>query len=375
MLRIHGAVAEHLQPMLGRRPDFAAAPALKGVPANNEDPPYKFAYARTALKFGLQALKIERGQGVLVPEFICDSALEPLHQLGIVPQFYRVRTSLEPDWNAANSAVQLNTVALLIVHYFGQPQSLARCHAFCTSHSLLLIEDNAHGYGAIHEGQPLGTFGAAGLTAPRKSFSVPHGAYLYLQDQYELAAPQLTLRPSNRTLKQLAMNWARKVPGLGLAFNARRQRAERRRRQAPPPKYGCQSAFRDPPLKGDFAMDAGVHEYLASCALHDAMERRHEIYGIYEEWTSAHGLAPVFSRLAGGSMPLVFPALSDSASSSLHWFERGHRAGLDIHSWPTLPPEIVKLNGDALRIWERLVCFPIHQDLNPRAVQERLSVL
>jgi hypothetical protein len=72
-------------------------------------------------------------------------------------------------------------------------------------------------------------------------------------------------------------------------------------------------------------------------------------------------------------MPLVFPAVTGSAAASQKWFELGHRAGIDIHSWPTLPLDIVAANGQAMRTWERLICFPIHQHIAPQELESQLT--
>jgi hypothetical protein len=74
-------------------------------------------------------------------------------------------------------------------------------------------------------------------------------------------------------------------------------------------------------------------------------------------------------------MPLVYPARSASPEASGRWFHWGHRHGIDVHSWPTLPETIVREDGPALRRWERLVCFPLHQGLDPARLAAALPTL
>jgi hypothetical protein len=122
-------------------------------------------------------------------------------------------------------------------------------------------------------------------------------------------------------------------------------------------------------------MDEGTHAFLARQDVRAIRETRRRLYDIWQQWAKSQGLAPVFPVLSPGAIPLIFPAFTKSGDNSLAWFERGHRAGVDIHSWPTLPQEIVGLDGVAMRLWERMVCFPIHQNMDVEVLTERLKVL
>lgn len=360
---------------LGRRPEKILEFGKSRRLTTNNTPPYKFAYARTALKYGLMASGFKSGDVLLVPDLICESVLEPLDVLGIDVTYYPVGHTLEPEWGRMEGLLTPQTRALLLVHYFGQPQPIAQSLKFCREKALLLIEDNAHGFGGTYEGQLLGTFGEIGISAPRKSFPIQNGAFLYLAGSRGPDVTSLQLQPSAAaSLRHRVKKWLQQLTPPSL-LRHRRARVEYRRRLGPPLPYGSQAAFRDPLLSRDYGMDADVDGYLVGQDLADVGMIRRRIYQIWEQWTKTRGLAPVFPELAPGAVPLVFPAWTKSAAESLQWYERGHRAGVDIHSWPTLPQTIVKDNGGAMRFWERLVCFPIHQEMNVRMLERRLTVL
>ncbi|MFH7320740.1 DegT/DnrJ/EryC1/StrS family aminotransferase [Desulfurivibrio sp. D14AmB] len=358
----------------GRRPEDLPALADDRQPVANHHAPYKFAYARTALKYGLQASGFTPGNVVLVPDLICESLLEPLADLGLGVCYYPVGPTLEPEWGQLEQLLADPVKALLVVHYFGQPQPMAEVLGFCRRNGLLLIEDNAHGFGATFEGQALGTFGEIGISSPRKSFPVPNGAFLYLAKDQMLDLAALRLTPTSASLRRRCRSW---LQGLIPAALLRRRRATiaYRRRLGPPPPYGSQTAFREAPLAGDFVMAAGVDRFLNRQDVTKIGELRRRIYGIWLGWAKTRGLQPVFPELAAGAMPLVFPAYAKSVADSLQWYARGHWAGVDIHSWPTLPQAVVERNGGAMRLWERLVCFPIHQDMNIQVLERRLALL
>ena len=48
---------------------------------------YFFSHARTALKYGLKHLDLKAGDGILLPEYICDVITHPLQELKLVQQF------------------------------------------------------------------------------------------------------------------------------------------------------------------------------------------------------------------------------------------------------------------------------------------------
>jgi perosamine synthetase len=361
---------------LGRRPDKLRALVHPRRLATNYGPPYKFAYARTALKYGLMTAGFQPGDHLLVPDLICESLLEPLGELGIEVVYYPVCPTLEPEWHRLEELLNPQARALVVVHYFGQPQILPDCLAFCRRHGLLLIEDNAHGFGGTFEGQLLGTFGAFGVSSPRKSFPVKNGALLYLADNKRLELTGSRLQPSASIspFKKYCKQWLQRLTPPSV-LKRRQEIIEQRRRLGPPPPYGSQAAFRDPPLAHDYGMDAGVDVFLARQDLAAVGKARRRIYHIWHKWAEAQGLRPVFPTLAPGAMPLVFPAYARSFADSMQWYERGHRAGVDIHSWPTLPTAIVQRDGGAMRLWERLVCFPIHQEMDAGVLERRLAAL
>jgi hypothetical protein len=334
---------------------------------------YPFGYARTALKYGLISMDYQAGDALLIPELICESLLDPLVESGVQPIYYPVTPTLEPDWDRLENLLVKSVKGLVIVHYFGQPQSIEKSVSFCHKHALMLIEDNAHGYGGTYDHRLLGTFGEIGISAPRKSFPIRNGAFLHLPENKQIDFSSIQLKQSSSGgLLNRGKRLSRQLPLVKSMLKKRRQINEYRKRSGPPVSYGSQEAFRDPSLNIDYGMDEAVEQYLARQDMAKVKTLRQNIYYLWREWAMDQGLSPIFPRLASGAIPLVFPAFASSKKDSLCWFERGHRAGVDIHSWPTLPRCIVKKNSVAMRMWERLVCFPIHQEMDMQILERRL---
>lgn len=359
-----------------RRPEVCVGHYKRRKLAANQSPPYRFAYARTALKYGLKAFGFECTDQVIVPEFVCESLLEPFDQLGISVAYYPVEETLEPAWTELEKLLTASTRAVVAVHYFGQPQRIPDFVDFCKAHSLMLIEDNAHGFGSTFDGRLIGTFGQIGITAPRKSFPIRNGAYLYLKQDKPADLSALDLQgsawpPITQHLKQTIT----RLPVVDAVRKRRRELLSYRRSSAPRPPYGSQLAFRDQPILGDYGMDESSELFLSRQDMDHIRRRRRQVYELWRTWALTQELTPVFPDLADGAMPLVFPAYTKSAAESREWYDRGHRARVDVHSWPTLPQEVVARDGAAMRLWERLVCFPVHQEMNTHLLERRLSAL
>ena len=101
-------------------------------------------WARNAIFHGLRALGIRSGQKILVPAYICKSAVEPIEQFGADVVFYEIRRDCTPDWPDLESKLHGNVGGLMAVHYFGFPCDIPRFRALCDRHDLFLIEDCAH---------------------------------------------------------------------------------------------------------------------------------------------------------------------------------------------------------------------------------------
>ena len=129
----------------------------------------KYVHARTAFKIGLQLLECHSGQIILLPDFLCNVIWHPLEFLGLKVITYSLNDDLEPIWDEIEEiGSRENIFALLMVHYFGQPQKIDSYKKFCKNHDIFLIEDNAHGHGGYYNGIPLGSYGDAGFSSPRK---------------------------------------------------------------------------------------------------------------------------------------------------------------------------------------------------------------
>jgi len=315
---------------------------------NNAHDGFYFAHARTALFAGLQALRLGAGNTVLIPEFTCQALLQPFIALDIAVRFYQISDCLAPDWGELESLMDGSVRALVMVHYFGQPQEISKYRDFCDYHKIFLIEDNAHGFGGSFGGQILGRFGDIGISSPRKSLGLDVGGILYWNLDSEMPVVKFPAIAQYGIVGRIR-HWVKCNPklkewGRHLFFRQ--------------PTMWDPSAFEEPPVMA-MGIPHDLERIISEANTTNLASYRREQYMQWGERLSGKGLRPVFERLNKGAAPLCYPAYSSGADSSRYWFDWGWRNRVNVFSWPTLPREVIVAGGPSLRRWQQLVCFPI----------------
>jgi perosamine synthetase len=327
-----------------------------------------FSHARVALKYGLISLNLGPKDSILVPDFICDEVLQPLRLLGISFIFYSLNDDLTPNWEHLKKQVKDHTKAIIMVHYFGQPQNINNFQNFCYKNNLFLIEDNAHGFGGLFNGKKLGLFGDIGIGSPRKILNLPSGGQLALNNienskideiisllpRYKISKPQIFL--------SVLLNKSHFIKSHLKKFFIKQ------------PKYWEPMEFKES-LVIEHRVDLFSEKKLKTTNINSVIKKRRELYFIWEEFALRKGLSPVFSCLDDWAVPLVFPAYVSSSRERRGWFNWGWENRYNVHSWPTLPESVIQENKSGFAQWSKLICFPIDLNMDIDFLKNRLSKL
>lgn len=314
-----------------------------------------FAYARTALKYGLMSLGFKRGDRILVPDYICEVLLHPIRELSLEVIYYPISDSFEPQWEALEFiAREAKCRAIVMVHYFGQPQDIGRYKKFCAGHDLLLLEDNAHGFGGMIHGKSLGTFGALGVSSPRKILNIASGGILYIngEEQQPPPLPPYHRGSGERLLRKSFELWPRLK--VGASILARRL-----------PDFKDPSTFREPvvqDLVGDKDSSEVISDIITNQSLQKLAQQRRARWAAWQNMAPSIGLQPVYSDVHPESSPWVFPAFVKSAQQRDRILYSGLKKGIIFFPWPALPTEILQLKGKPVSRWHNLICVSLHQD-------------
>ena len=157
-----------------------------------------------ALRLGLIALGLERGQEVVVPAMTFVATLEAVTQAGGVPVVADVSEAdycLDPD--AARAAIGPRTHALLPVHLYGQMADMSAFHDLAERAGLVMIEDACQAHGAERDGLRSGSVATAAAFSfyPGKNLGAAGDAGAFVTGDAELAGHVRALREHGQTAK------------------------------------------------------------------------------------------------------------------------------------------------------------------------------
>lgn len=123
-----------------------------------------------SLSLALQALEVQHGDEVLVPDLTMVASANAVHAVGARPIFVDVdAANLCMDLHHAEALITDRTKAIMLVSLNGRSPDMAAFQELCACQGLALVEDAAQSLGSFHKGRHLGTFGVIGSF----SFSAP----------------------------------------------------------------------------------------------------------------------------------------------------------------------------------------------------------
>lgn len=151
------------------------------------------------------ALKLQRGDEVIVPAVSWSTTYYPLYQYGLKIKFVDIDlNTLNYDLEQLEKAVTNNTKAIMVVNLLGNPNDFSRINQIINGRNITLIEDNCESMGATFQGKKAGTFGVMGTFSSFFShhISTMEGGFIVTDDE-ELYQILLSLR---------AHGWTRNLP-------------------------------------------------------------------------------------------------------------------------------------------------------------------
>jgi dTDP-4-amino-4,6-dideoxygalactose transaminase len=300
-------------------------------------------------------LGFKSGDRILVPDFICEALIHPLSQLGIIPVYFPVNDQFEPLWGLLSElANRTQCKAIIMVHYFGQPQDIVQFQQFCNTNNLLLIEDNAHGFGGLYKGRLLGTFGDIGIVSPRKLLKTKYGGQLYISGVLQ-PVPYNMQKNKSQMAYWAFKNLALQCPTFtNSVFSFLGQI----------PNFCDAASYNEPEVK-DRTTDC-FSSWIIRRNFHvrrmnlTAKKRRH-CWQLINNIVSELGGVHVFPQVSEQSSPWAFPFYTKSGKQREKIRSHLLSKGYNIFPWPALPAEVLlnRSYEDAVDRWHRLLCVSL----------------
>ncbi|MEA3490187.1 MAG: DegT/DnrJ/EryC1/StrS aminotransferase family protein [Candidatus Omnitrophota bacterium] len=129
--------------------ELARFVGVKGAVATNS--------GTSALHLGLLALGLGKGDGVLLPSYVCSSPLNAIYQTGVQPVLCDIELeSFNISLESIEDRRTENTKAVIVPHMFGSPADLEKIE----NAGVTVVEDCAHSIGALYGDRKTGSIGS-----------------------------------------------------------------------------------------------------------------------------------------------------------------------------------------------------------------------
>mgnify|MGYP002084629778 FL=1 len=322
---------------------------------------------QAAIACAARLLGLKGGDAVLVPTYHCPTMIAPLAAQGLAPRFYPLGGRGEPDLEWLRAANLQGVRAMLVPHFFGRPQPMARLREFCDEKSIALIEDCAHAFFGTADGRPVGQWGDAAVASLTKFFPVPEGGLILSQSRPldPLKARSRGWSAELRAVADAVELGARhhRFPGLNTILRAAfaAKRSIRRPSGAPAGRPGAAPAIEFSPASAAVWIADRVHTDRIV-----ALRRRN--YAVLAQLLGKlRNARALFADLPPAVVPYVFPLYVDQPAAS---YPALRSAGIPIFRWDDVWPQTPRIPGDAGHDWATHVFqLPCHQDLKPSELE------
>jgi dTDP-4-amino-4,6-dideoxygalactose transaminase len=321
-----------------------------------------FGSGRVALLAGLAALGVAADDEVLLPSYLCESAVTPVETIGARPIVYPVSRTLGVDPAALEATIGPQARAVVLIHYFGFPGPVEEVRAICERRGLALVEDCAHALYSRLGDRPLGSFGDLAIFSPWKSLPLPDGGLLAvnrpgLRPIMPTARPALTrtgVRLAYRALGAVeqAVGWS---PRTWLLTRSGLRRVMHERVSAGPIEIVAGSAVSWRLLR-------------RARRAHVVGRRRRHYARLLDACRTLDWATPLSPSLPDGVCPLGLPLVVEERD---RFRDRLLSLGVNVRTyWEHLPPQVdLARYPDAAWLRDRILVLPTHQGLPSESVE------
>ena len=330
-----------------------------------------FTSGRSAFWGALQTtLRLDAKDSIiLLPAYLCNSLMAPLHSGNIKYRFYQVRKTLYPDLEDLIAKIDAGVRAILIIHYFGFPSFIEEVRNISRKYNLYLIEDCAHALFSKLGTRPLGAFGHLSIFSLRKSLPLPDGGALILNDK-SLQCEKYLRQPDS---KLLALKMAYLILKSVEAFTKCTPRTLLL--QIEQLRLGFQKLDSNPIADYDYVISTISQRIMKNVFIEDIIAKRRKNFSfLLREAEELTWLKPIFSKLPPGVCPLGFPMLVERRE-----YVRTYLLKRGIHVrayWDVLPSEIEPDRfPDSKYLSDRIIVLPVHQNIHHCHLQKMIKVL
>lgn len=338
---------------------------------------------RASISLALQALGVRANELVLLPTYHCPTMVAPAATLGAEPFFYPVDDHGTPDLTWLSAQDLRGARVMLVAHFFGLPQPMARIRRWCDERGIALIEDCAHALFGASDGRPIGSWGDVAIGSLTKFLPVPEGGCLVLnRGQRPPALSSCGMRTQAKMLLDIVEEGARHgrlgVAGRGFTASLDALRALRKSVSAP-----TAASFKADSAAAVISIDTaltlrelswGSRTLALRLPRERIVEQRRRNHALLTQGLQGiEGVALIQPDLPPGSSPYVLPIWVRQPDPG---YQALRAESIPVFRWDRLWPSMPVLPGDAGWNWSHhVIQLACHQDLMPQDIDRMLSAV
>lgn len=332
---------------------------------------------RAALYQAFLQLALPSGSVVLVPTYHCPTMVAPVLLSGLAVEFYAVGADGLPDLDAIDTNIKEAYGAIIVPHYFGLPQSLAKVRAWCDQREIALIEDCAHCLFGLAGDRVVGSWGDFATASLSKFLPVPEAGLLASASR-EIIPFELERRTFFEQIKGVVdvlehSGMHKGMNPLDIPIKLLSRLKNLRRKAASAPATDVSLPAEDMMRLCDMARirhrPLWVSSFLNSVLSKGSnIDQRRTNFATYlDAFRGSKHAHPLFPMLPADAVPYVFPLWVDDS-------ERVYAAirtrQLPVFRWDRLWPGTPEITADVGRDWSKhvlqLLC---HQSLSSQDIR------
>jgi dTDP-4-amino-4,6-dideoxygalactose transaminase len=304
---------------------------------------------------------------IVMPSYIPAKLYRAALAAGYAVRFYEVHDDCRFDVEEVERQIDVQTLALFHVHYFGFATGISEMRALANRRGIALIEDCALTIGATDGGRELGTYGDVALFSMRKMLLYPEGGALVVSDRYREFRPSYDKRVSSCYSLPRYLRYRAKYAYVRVTGGADPLRLVR------PALVGYMDGRAQQTLSVKM-ISPFTQLRLRYVDLEAVVRRRRENYKhVLARFPRSTALQPLRPDLPDGCTPYSFPMLVAADRRDALRDALLRDGTLPGSGWPESPFDPALLRTRALS--DRLLELPIHHGLTRRQLDRSLDCL
>jgi len=334
-----------------------------------------FPLGRIALLSGMISLGLTKGDKILLPGYICDSAIKPLRDYGYKLIFVDIDENLNISLSAIKVVINEHDIkAIVIVNYFGFKAKISTIIKFCESLNIMVIEDCSHSFLSHFLLSNSEVESDMELYSMRKTLPVKDGGALRIKLSSRANKRKFGTNKYVTKLGNLIYLLFRTIEKIFVLcrFNIYSNVFTNIKNIIFTKEFSIKDVDLDPGIPSyQLKSYLSNQKYLLTLS-----QKIRENFNILSNEIHKLGFELPFKKLNDSSVPQVFVIYNNSNE----FLEYLRNKGIGASQWPSddMPDEVLKspsLYENALKMNNKLLLLPIHQDIGKKHIDYMVKII